>query len=43
MENNAIIKGIAYYHPEQVVDNELVLEQHVRQFYTNIKSIRKGF
>lgn len=26
MENNAIIKGIAYYHPEHTVDNEYFIE-----------------
>lgn len=31
MENNALIKGIAYYHPEHKVDNEYFIEHFKKQ------------
>lgn len=31
MNNNAMIKGIAYYHPERKVDNEYFIEYYKRQ------------
>ena len=31
MENNAMIKGVAYYHPENVVDNEYFIEHFKKQ------------
>lgn len=31
MENNAVIKGVAYYHPDNVVDNEFFIEHFKKQ------------
>lgn len=31
MDNNAMIKGIAYYHPKNVVDNEYFIEHFKKQ------------
>lgn len=31
MNNNAVIKGIAYYHPERKVDNEYFIEYYKKQ------------
>ena len=31
MENNAMIKGVAYYHPDNVVDNEYFIEYFKKQ------------
>jgi len=31
MNNNAMIKGIAYYHPERKVDNEYFIEYYKKQ------------
>lgn len=31
MENNIVIKGISYYHPENCVDNEYFIEHFKKQ------------
>ena len=41
MENNAVIKGVAYYHPENMVDNDYFIEYFKKQG-KNIEGLLKA-
>ena len=41
MENNIVIKGVSYYHPENCVDNEYFIE-HFKKQGKNIEGLLKA-